>query len=341
MRNHSPDYPGIGQLARELDRPRRIAITTHFNPDGDAMGSSLGLAHALRAEGHQVDVVLPNRPPPALHWMPCWSDAIAHDTDAERAEEAIAASELLFCVDFNRADRVHALEPALRAASFCVMIDHHLDPEDFARITISDHTACSTCRMAFDVLVGLGLRDRIDALVATCLYTGIMTDTGSFRFSATTPHTHRVAAELLERGAVPHEIHSAIMDQNSLHRMRLLGFTLAERLQVHEALQTATIALSKEDLERHHFVPGDTEGFVNQGLAIRGISLSALFLQRDKVVKVSVRSTGTIPADRIMREHFDGGGHRNAAGGQTREPLDVAVQRFLAVVPDYMPAEVP
>lgn len=326
----------LRRLSVELTSPRRLAIITHLNPDGDAMGSSLGLAAVLRKAGHKVQVVLPNMPPPFLQWLPGTQDVIAYDRDAPRGAAALHDAELVCCLDFNRLDRVGKAEEALRAAGQRILIDHHQEPEDMAFIAFSDVKASSTCQLVYDVITGLGLQGHIEKDVATCLYAGIMTDTGGFRFSSTSPHTHRVAAQLLELGVEPHIIHSSIMDEHGLHRMRLLGFMLKERLQVHDDLGVAIIALSKDDLSSHGFVPGDTEGFVNYGLSIRGVSLSALFLERDDVVKLSVRSQGGIPADRIMKEHFSGGGHRNAAGGQTREPMDAAVARFLQVLPDYL-----
>lgn len=331
----------LNRLAAELSRPRRLAIISHLNPDGDAMGSSLALAEVLRRAGHEVQVVLPNMPPPFLQWLPGTSQVIAFDREVDKGSDALRNAELVFCLDFNRLDRVGKAEDPLRSAAQRILIDHHQEPEDMAFIAFSDVSASSTCQMVHDVIVGLGLEASMNKEVATCLYAGIMTDTGGFRFSSTSPHTHRVAAHLLELGAQPHVIHSAIMDEHGLHRMRLLGFMLQEKLQVHEQLGAATIALSRKDLDLHGFVPGDTEGFVNYGLSIRGVRISAMFLERDDAVKVSVRSQGGIPADRIMKEHFSGGGHRNAAGGQTREPMDHAVARFLEVLPGYLPTEEP
>lgn len=328
----------VALLAQELGRPRRIAITTHYNPDGDAMGSSLGLAHVLRSMGHEVQVVLPNTPPSFLHWMPGRPDTLAHDVDAAGSKAAIAAAELLFCLDFNRPDRVGPLEDALRAARFRVLIDHHQDPDAFAAIGFSDVTSCSTCQMVYDIVEALGAVRHIGAEAATCLYTGIMTDTGSFRFSSTAPHTLRVAARLMELGAVPDHIVSAVLDDNTEDRLRLLGFALSERLEVLPQLGTAIITLDKGDLERFRFKPGDTEGLVNYGLSIRGIRLAAFFMERGDLVKVSLRSKGMLPVNRFLAEHFEGGGHINAAGGQARTDLRSAVQRFREALPAFIAA---
>jgi len=192
--------------------------------------------------------------------------------------------------------------------------------------------------MVFDIVTALGAGDLIGADAATCLYTGIMTDTGSFRFSSTAPHTLRVAARLMESGAVPDHIVSAVLDDNTEDRLRLLGFALSERLKVLPELGTALFALSKDDLARFNFKPGDTEGLVNYGLSIRGVRLAALFVERGDMVKVSLRSKGMLPVNSYLSAHFEGGGHLNAAGGHSREPLDKAVVRFLADLPAFITA---
>ncbi|MBL8000836.1 MAG: bifunctional oligoribonuclease/PAP phosphatase NrnA [Flavobacteriales bacterium] len=328
----------VARLASELNRPRRIVLTTHYNPDGDAMGSSLGLAHVLRHAGHTVQVVLPNTPAGFLQWMPGFPAALAYDTAPESAVRSMAEAELLFCLDFNRPDRLGGLEESVRTAAFPVLIDHHQDPDPFARIMFSDVASCSTCQMVFDIVHALGLEDHITADAATCLYTGIMTDSGSFRFSSTAPHTLRVAARLMELGAVPDHIVSAVLDDNTVDRLRLIGFALSERLEVLPALGTAIITLSKADLDRFAFQPGDTEGLVNYGLSIRGIRLAAFFVERGEVIKVSLRSKGMLPVNRFLAEHFQGGGHINAAGGQSRSTLADAVARFRNALPAFIEA---
>jgi phosphoesterase RecJ-like protein len=217
-----------------------------------------------------------------------------------------------------------------------VLIDHHQDPEALAQITFSDVASCSTCQMVVDILTALDLEEAMDAQAATCLYTGIMTDSGSFRFSSTAPHTLRVAARLMELGAVPDHIVSAVLDDNTEDRLRLLGFALSERLRVLPELGTALITLSKQDLARFNFKPGDTEGLVNYGLSIRGVRLAAFFVERGEIVKVSLRSKGMLPVNRFLGEHFEGGGHINAAGGQTKDTLENAVARFLAALPAFI-----
>ncbi len=328
----------VAALRELLARPCTIAIVTHFNPDGDALGSSFALCSVLNKLGHKAVVVLPNTPAQNLQWMPGYADALAWDKDKEGSERTVRDSGLLFCLDFNKPDRVGNLETALRAAPTKVLIDHHRHPDTFAAVAFSDVRACSTAQMVFDVVSALGHAELIDTDAATCLYTGIMTDSGSFRFSSTTPHTLSVAADLMARGVVPERIHEAIMDDNTELRLKLLGYALSERLTVYPELRTAVIVLSNEELLRFNYQPGDTEGLVNYGLSIRGIRLAAFIVERPDVVKLSMRSKGALPVNEFLAQHFNGGGHGNAAGGHANEPLASVVERFLRELPAFLAA---
>lgn len=328
----------ISELAALLEKPQSVAIISHFNPDGDAIGSSLGLGHVLSALGHTVQVVMPNTPPPNLHWMPGYSEVLTFDKASEKSLAAIAQADILFCLDFNQTGRVGGLEDAVKEAKVKVLIDHHQEPADFAQITFSDTSACATCQMVYDIVVALGHQALIDKNAATCLYAGIVTDTGSFRYRSTTSHTMRVGAALIDKGVEVDRVQNAIMDTNSEHRLKLLGFTLNERLEVIPELGTALIWLAQEDLKRFNFQPGDTEGFVNYGLSIRGVRLAAFFVERNDMVKVSMRSKATLPVDRFLKEHFNGGGHANAAGGHSTESLEAAIARFRELLPAHIQA---
>lgn len=331
----APSAP-IAALSALLTTPRRIVLVTHFNPDGDAVGSTLGLAQVLNAAGHAAQVVFPNPAPRNLQWMPGHGRTLNHVSAPQECADAIAAADIVFCLDFNRLDRVEGLEPALRAAPFKVLIDHHRDPDGFARIAFSDITASSTCQMVHDVIAALGLLERIDADAANCLYAGLVTDSGSFRFPSTSPHTLRVAADLLERGARPEAIHAAIMDDNSLERLRLIGYALSEKLEVLPGGQAAVIALSQVEHDRFHYLPGDTEGLVNYGLGIRGVRLSAFLAERNGMVKISLRSKGHLPVNEFLAAHFEGGGHANAAGGKSMSTLADATGRLIAELPAFL-----
>lgn len=336
MDSSSAPRAAVAALLALLEPSKRIAITTHFNPDGDAMGSSLGLAHVLKAMDHTVQVVLPNAAPGNLHWMPGQDLVIDHDRSRETSEMAVREAQVLFCLDFSRPDRVQGLEQALRAAPVRVLIDHHRDPDTDFTVSFSDISASSTCQMVYDVIMAMGKGDLINSDVATCLYAGIMTDSGSFRFPSTTPHTLRVAADLLERGARPHLIHAAIMEDNTLDRLRLTGFALSERMQVLDDGAAAVIALSKADLDRFNYVPGDTEGLVNYGLSVRGIRLSAFLAERRDVIKISLRSKGDLPVNEFLATYFEGGGHANAAGGRSSASLAATVATLVKELPAFL-----
>lgn len=336
----SPSVPGdqIEKLRTRLSQPRRIAIVTHYNPDGDAVGSSLGLMHILRTMGHTVRVVFPNTPADFLDRLPGRKEALCLDRSPDAALSTIRTSDLVFCLDFNQLDRVGGLEDVVRAAPDKILIDHHQEPGDLATVVFSDTSASSTCQMVYDIAVELGAGPMIGLDAATCLYTGMVTDSGSFRFRSTTPHTMRVAADLMERGVDIDGVHSAIADTNSIDRLRLLGFTLIERMTVLPDLRTVVIGLNLDDLARFDFKPGDTEGFVNYGLSIKGMRLAAFFVERTDLVKISLRSKGDLPVDRFLKEHFNGGGHANAAGGQSRQSLEETVQHFMALLPGFLSA---
>ncbi|HRH68950.1 MAG TPA: DHH family phosphoesterase, partial [Flavobacteriales bacterium] len=292
------------QLARLRDllvRPRRAVIITHYNPDGDALGSSLGLMHVLRSLGHTVQVVLPNTPGDFLDWLPGRSEVLSFDRSPDASLSTIRTSDILFCLDFNRLDRVGGLEDAARSAGVKVLIDHHQEPDDFAQATFSDTSASSTCQMVFDILTALGHSDLITLDAATCLYVGLVTDSGSFRFRSTTPHTMRVAASVMERGVDIDRVHSAIADTNTADRLKLLGYALSERMTVLPERRTAVIALDKDELRRFNYRTGDTEGFVNYGLSIKGMRLAAFFMERPDQVKISLRSKGDLPVDRFVK----------------------------------------
>lgn len=328
----------LAALAGLLATPRRAVVTAHTNPDADALGSSLAWAGVLRDMGHLASVVLPDPAPANLRWMPGHERVVNYQEDKDAAEQAMAAAEIVFCLDFNRTDRLKDLEPAVRNVPLKVLIDHHRDPGTGYDVAFSDTSASSTCQMVHDVVTGLGKADLIDKNIATCLYAGLMTDSGSFRFPSTSPHTLRVAAAVMARGADPQQVYSAIMEDNSLDRLRLTGFALHERLQLHHGGEVAVIALSRADLERFNYVAGDTEGLVNQGLSVRGVRLSAFLAERKDMVKISLRSRGALPVNEFLSAHFQGGGHANAAGGRSSLSLEETVAGLMRELPAFLAA---
>lgn len=320
-----------------LAQPKNIAITTHHKPDGDALGSSLGLYHWLKAKGHQVNIVLSSDFPSFLDWMPGREDVIVYPNAATRAASLIQQADIIFCLDYSALSRTNILEPILRAATGQKwMIDHHLDPEDFASLCYWDATAAATAQLVYTFISDVNQdKNSITAEIATCLYAGIMTDTGSFRFRSTTAEVHLIISKLIEAGARNWEIHEQVYNSSTENRLKFLGYCLLNCLEVIPEYNTAIFAVTKEDLERFQVSTGDTEGLVNYALSVKGIRLAALFIDRTELIKLSLRSTGEIPCNEICKKYFNGGGHLNASGGSSTEGLSQAVNKFKSVLPEY------
>ncbi|MGO4911338.1 DHH family phosphoesterase [Leeuwenhoekiella sp. W20_SRS_FM14] len=323
-----------------LATPKKIVIIPHKNPDGDAMGSTLGLYQFLIKKGHNATVVSPNDYPKFLKWLPFESTVVKFDLQNQQATRLIAEADLIFTLDFNSLSRVGDMENSLRNASAqFVMIDHHQQPDDYAVVTYSDVTVCATCQMVYHTIEMLDGLDLIDADIATCLYTGIMTDTGSFRFRSTSALTHKVIAGLIEKGADNAFIHEQIYDANSYSRMQLLGTALTN-LRVLPEYNAAYITLSQEELDEHNYQKGDTEGFVNYGLSLDSIKIALIFIEnkQEGIIKISLRSKGNFSVNVMSRSHFQGGGHTNAAGGKSDLSLADTVAYFISILPQYKEA---
>lgn len=306
----------IKELQALLSEAKKIVITTHHKPDGDAMGSSLGLYHFLLALGHQVHVVTPSDYPYFLHWLPGNSEVIDFQIHEARAKKLVAEADLIICSDFNALSRIGSLGDLVRnSAAKKVMIDHHLDPEGFEDYTYWDVRACAAAELVYRFIVELGFGNNIDKDIATCLYTGIMTDSGSFRFPSTSAEVHRIIADLIERGANNSRIHELIYDTNSENRLKFLGHILSQKMFVLPEINTAYIYIDQEELKKYQIVTGDTEGIVNYALSINGIRFAILVVDRGEARKLSFRSKGEFPANEVAKKYFEGGGHRNAAGG--------------------------
>jgi phosphoesterase RecJ-like protein len=324
------------ELRKELADSKKIVITTHHKPDGDAMGSSLGLYHFLCSLGHEVHVITPTDYPYFLHWMPGHPEVIDFLQDPAKATELVAAADWIFCLDFNTLSRINELGELVRASKAKkAMIDHHLEPEGFEDFRYWDTTACAAAEMVYRLIIDLDLADHINTDVATCLYTGIMTDSGSFRFPSTTAKVHRIIADLIDAGANNAHIHELVYDTNSENRLKFLGRVLGERMTVLPELNTAYISIEKELLKEYNIVTGDTEGIVNYALSIHGIRLAVLIIDRGELRKLSFRSKAEFPANEIAKKYFEGGGHRNAAGGASKDSLEDTVQKFLSILPEY------
>lgn len=292
-----------------LDKRPIITIIPHTSPDGDAIGSTLGLYHFLKNQGHDVQVIAPTDFPDFLKWMPEADRILIYPDQESRAEQRIADSSLIFTLDFNNLLRAKPLTSFLQKvlATF-VMIDHHQQPDTYATITYSDEKASSTCELIYNTIVSLGSQEAINQTIATCLYTGIMTDTGGFRFSMTSPQTHRVAAVLLEKGANCAQIASDVLDSYSIDRLQLLG-TVLDGLTYLKEYKTAYMSVSSKILKQFNFRKGDTEGFVNYGLRIKEAELAVIFIENeeDNLIKISFRSKTTLDVNLLARTYFNEG----------------------------------
>ena len=326
----------LNKLKEFLLKKKDIVITTHLNPDGDAVGSSLALYNFLLLKKHKVTVITPNDFPDFLRWMKGSASILPYDRNVKKCDKIIAAADIIFCLDFNSLSRIDKMEaPVNDAKGFKVLVDHHLQPQAFPDISFSDTKACSTCQLIFEVIDGMGEKALLNQDIANCLYTGIMTDTGSFRFDSTTASTHRIIAELIESGAQKTFIHEQVYDTHSEGRMKLLGHCLAHKLTVLQDLKTAFISLSAEELERFHYKKGDTEGFVNYALSVSNVRFAAIFMEREEIIKISFRSKGNFDVNTFARENFSGGGHFNAAGAHSDLSLDETLIKFVELLPKY------
>ncbi|HAH54163.1 MAG TPA: DHH family phosphoesterase [Flavobacterium sp.] len=313
-----------------LATPKKIAIIPHRNPDGDAMGSTLGLYHFLLKNNHHPIVVSPNEFPDFLAWLPGSETVKIFEKDKKNTTKILEEAELIFTLDFNALHRVGEMEKVLEKLTVpFVMIDHHLSPDAYATVTYSDTAFGSTCEMLYHFISFLGKKSEIDKTIGTCIYTGILTDSGSFRFPKTTGTTHRIIADLIDLGVENSEIPALLFDNSSFGKLQLLGRAL-QNMKVLAEHKTAYTTLSQKELDGFEHVKGDTEGIVNYGLSIKGIVFAAIFIENveEKIIKISFRSQGDFDVNLFAREYFKGGGHCNAAGGKSETSMEETVKKF-------------
>lgn len=326
----------IDGLRQQLSKPNNIAIVMHYKPDGDAMGSALALYDFLLGYGHNAKVVAPSKYPEFLFWLPGNNNVINFETDKTQAETCLLNADIIFVLDFNDAARVEAMQDALlQSDAIKVMIDHHLQPTDFCDVAFSFHEASSTCELVYRFMYAMYADYKLTLEAAQNIYTGILTDTGSFKFSSTTGDVHRIIAHLIDVGVIPNEIHEYIYDNFSESRTRFLGYCLQEKLVVVARYNVAYIGITKDALKHFNHETGDTEGIVNYALGIKGMRMAAFFTEQDNGVKISFRSKGSFSVKALAAAHFNGGGHQNAAGGKSTENLDQTIAKFLALLPFY------
>ena len=329
----------ISNLKDLLKSPKNVVITTHFKPDGDALGSSLALRSFLIKLGHIVTVITPSDYPDFLNWMEGNSEVLVYDkgkTDFQ-AKKLINNADIIFCLDFSVLSRIHDLEkPVADSKAVKVMIDHHTNPENFAIFELHKVKAASTTELIYDFIEMLGQKHLIDIPIGECIYTGLVTDTGSFRHPSTTARVHQIAGELIDLGINANQIHRNIYDNFTEERLRFLGFMFSEKLVVLPEYNVAYFTVTKEELKRFNSQTGDTEGVVNYALSIKGIAMAAIIVERLEAVKMSFRSVEEVAVNDIASTYFSGGGHKNAAGGKTEGiGLEATVQKFLDILPMY------
>ena len=326
---HKFDPNQVSNLASLLTQKAEILITTHYNPDGDALGSSLAMSFYLQKKGFAVNVLVPNEYPGFLAWMPGSDQMVVYSRDKEKGDALVDNADIIFSLDYNAFHRVNLFADKLeKSKAKKVLIDHHLQPDPHFDYVFSIVETSSTAELVYDLIGALGDNELIDRTMADCLYVGIMTDTGSFSFANNYPHTYEVVADLVRKGVDAAHVHRLVYDTYPEIRMRLLGYCLSEGLNVLQEFATAYIFLTKEDMKKFKIKPGDTEGIVNYALSIKGISFAALFTEKDDRIRISFRSKGDFSVNEFAREYYEGGGHRNAAGGDSFLKMPETIDRF-------------
>ncbi|MBC6401863.1 MAG: bifunctional oligoribonuclease/PAP phosphatase NrnA [Ekhidna sp.] len=312
---------------------RKIAIITHANPDADALGSALGLFHFLKEAGHEVYPIVPNSYPKFLDWMPGNQEVIAFEDETAYASNLLANSDLLFCLDFSGFNRVKEMSDAAAGAPAKIaLVDHHLNPEIKPDFNFWNDKATATAELVFDLILELSGRGAVSKEIAECLYAGIMTDTGSFKHPNTSSKVHRIVADLIDLGANVNKVSRLIYDTNSLNKLKFLGYSLAEKLQVCEKYQLAYFVITKRDFKKFDLEQGDTEGLVNYALSIKGIVIAAIIIERAGEIKLSFRSVGDYAVNTFAEKYFQGGGHKNAAGGNSGQSLKETEKVFIELI---------
>lgn len=320
----------LSEIKKILNPQNKIVIITHYNPDGDAIGSSLGLKHYLNAKGIDAEVVVPNDFPKFLKWIPDAKKITIADYKQKKASDLIKNADIIFILDFNTPSRSGNFISSLieKSKGKKILIDHHQQPDTFDFV-YSDTTIPATCQMIYHFIEAMEETHFINENTAKCLYTGIMTDTGGFRYRSTSATTHRITANLIEKGAEPSEISSNTWDTNSISRIHLLSLILS-RLEVINDGKTAILYLKRDELKKYGFEKGDTEGFVNYGLSILGVEVSAFFIEDlyEEFIKISFRSKKNIDVNNFSRKYFNGGGHINASGGKSLDDMETTISKF-------------
>lgn len=326
----------IHKTQKELNKAEKIVIVVHVGPDGDAMGSSLGLWHYLMTIEKEPTIIVPTAFPNFLKWMPGSENVMVYEEKKEACEQIIANAELIFTLDFNVPNRMAKMEAAImNAPAPKILVDHHLHPGDYAKVTISYPEISSTSELVFRLICRLGDFSKINLACAECIYTGMMTDTGAFTYNSNKPEIYTIINELIKLGVDKDDIYRRVFNNYSADRLRLMGYALYKKMKVYPEYKAALITLSLKELKEFNFQNGDAEGLVNMPLSIDGVLFSVFMREDPDKIKISLRSQGTFPANKVSADLFNGGGHLNAAGGESYTTMNEAIKKFENALADY------
>lgn len=323
-------------FTEQIELSKKIAIIPHYNPDGDAIGSALGLCLLLEKAGKDVQVISPTQFPSFLNWMPRRGNIKVLGKKSEKNPDLFKDVDLIIGVDFNAPNRINNISDRFEASTaYKVLIDHHPNPASFTNLVFSETTYSSTAELLFELIENTRYKELLDKDIATCLYTGIMTDTGSFSFNSSNPNTFRIVSELLKLGVEKNIVYDRVYNSFSLDRMRFMGHVMLNRMIIIPELKTGYIYITAKDRKDFSEQFGDTENFVNFPLSVKGIIFSAIFIERDNFVKISFRSKGNFSVNEFSSKHFNGGGHTNASGGESRLSLQETREKFVSILSEY------
>lgn len=334
---HTFNEQKVAQVEDILSSAENIVIVAHKSPDGDSIGSSLGLFHLLNKLGHSVKVCHPDPAPYFLEWMKGSDQIVDAENHFDEVKNTIKSADVIFCLDFNSLGRVGSMKEMMEESEgFKIMIDHHLNPSNEFDLSFSEPSSCSTAQLIVDFIEAMGKTELLNEQIGEGLYCGIMTDSGSFRYPSVTAHTHEVIAKLMKGGVLPYKIHEAVFDTNTFDKLKLRSYAINEKMEILEEHKTAIISLTKEELDRFNYVKGDTEGLVNVGLSILGIKKSIFLMEGDGIIKISFRSKGeNNPVNIMAGTYFHGGGHANASGGRWEGNMKEAIEKVKSVLPEF------
>ena len=326
----------VHKVQKEIDKAETMVIVVHVGPDGDAMGSALGLWHYLMTIDKDPQVIVPTAFPDFLAWMPGADKVLVYENDKQKCDEIIAATDLIFTLDFNVLNRLAGMEQVVKeAVAPKILVDHHLHPGNYAKVTISYPEISSTSELIFRLICRLGDFSKINLACAECIYTGMMTDTGAFTYNSNKPEIYSIVYELIKLGVDKDDIYRRVFNTYSADRMRLMGYALYQKMKIYPENKAALITLSLDELKEFNFKNGDAEGLVNMPLSIDGVLFSVFMREDPDKIKISLRSQGTFPANKVSADLFNGGGHLNAAGGESYTSLEEAVRKFEDALDDF------